>query len=56
MSGWETFFAAQMAASATLAGLLFVGGSFNLTKILSSPALPDRALAGFYLLLVEINS
>jgi len=51
MPGWEAFFTAQVAASATLAGLMFVGVSLNLTKILSNPSLPNRALAGFYLLM-----
>jgi hypothetical protein len=51
MPGWEAFFTAQVAASATLAGLMFVGVSLNLAKILSNPSLPNRALAGFYLLM-----
>jgi hypothetical protein len=51
MPGWEAFFTAQVAASATLAGLLFVGVSLNLAKILSNSSLPNRALAGFCLLL-----
>jgi hypothetical protein len=51
MPGWEAFFTAQVAASATLVGLLFVGVSFNLKMILENDGLPDRALAGFYLLL-----
>jgi hypothetical protein len=51
MPGWETFFTAQVAASATLVGLLFVGVSLNLKMILENDGLPDRALAGFYLLL-----
>ena len=51
MPGWETFFTAQVAASATLVGLLFVGVSLNLAKILANAGLPNRALAGFYLLL-----
>jgi hypothetical protein len=51
MPGWETFFTAQVAASATLVGLLFVGVSLNLKTILENDGLPDRALAGFYLLL-----
>jgi hypothetical protein len=34
MPGWEAFFTAQVAASATLVGLLFVGVSFNLKMIL----------------------
>jgi modulator of FtsH protease len=48
---WAGFFTAQVAASATLVGLLFVGVSLNLTKILSNTGLPNRALASFYLLL-----
>jgi hypothetical protein len=51
MPGWETFFTAQVAASAALVGLLFVGVSLNLKMILENDGLPDRALAGFYLLL-----
>jgi len=51
MGDWGTFFAAQVAASATLAGLLFVGVSLNLNRILSDPSLPDRALSGFYMFL-----
>jgi modulator of FtsH protease len=51
MAGWGTFFAAQVSASATLTGLLFVGLSLNLSKILANWGLPNRALAGFYLFL-----
>jgi hypothetical protein len=51
MSGWSAFFAAQLAASATLAGLLFFGLSLNLAKILANRSLPNRALAGFCMLL-----
>jgi hypothetical protein len=54
MPRWEAFFAAQLAAAATLAGLLFVGVSLNLTKILANPSLPGRALSGFYLLLANL--
>ena len=54
MARWETFFAAQLAAAATLAGLLFVGVSLNLAKILANPSLPGRALSGFYLLLANV--
>jgi modulator of FtsH protease len=54
MARWEAFFAAQLAAAATLAGLLFVGVSLNLTKILDNPSLPGRALSGFYLLLANL--
>ena len=51
MEAWAPFFTAQLAASATLAGLLFVGVSLNLARILANASLPNRALAGFYLLL-----
>jgi modulator of FtsH protease len=54
MARWEAFFAAQLAAAATLAGLLFVGVSLNLAKILDNPSLPRRALSGFYLLLANL--
>jgi hypothetical protein len=51
LSGWNAFFTAQLAASATLAGLLFVGLSLNLAKIIANRSLPNRALAGFCMLL-----
>lgn len=50
---WEGFFAAQAAASAALAGLLFVGISINLATIAASMRLSRRALEAF-VLLVEI--
>jgi modulator of FtsH protease len=54
MPEWQAFFTAQLGASAALVGLLFVGVSLNLSKILGSSGLPDRALAGFYLLLANV--
>jgi hypothetical protein len=48
---WVGFFAAQLGAAATLGGLIFVGLSLNLTKILSFPALPNRALLALGVLL-----
>ncbi len=45
MSGWDNFFLAQAGASAALAGLVFVGISINLAKILSFPGLPNLGLA-----------
>jgi modulator of FtsH protease len=55
MSGWENFFIAEIGASAALAGLIFVGVSINLTRILSLPGLPNRALlALIYLLTILV--
>ena len=48
---WAIFFTAQLGAAATLGGLVFVGLSLNLTKILSFPALPNRALLALGVLL-----
>jgi hypothetical protein len=47
---WDTFFAAQLGASAALAGLLFVGISINMTKILKYPMLVYMALQSLILL------
>lgn len=51
MNEWNSLFAATAGASATLTGLLFVGVSINLNKILSTDALPKRALISIILLL-----
>src|SRR5947208_9009881 len=51
ITNWETFFAAEVAASAALVGLIFVGLSINLTRILSIPRLPNRALQSLIVLL-----
>jgi modulator of FtsH protease len=44
MSGWESFFSGELGAAAALVGLVFVGISINLTKIMESSHLPNRAL------------
>jgi hypothetical protein len=44
MNEWHDFFIACAGASAALMGLIFVGVSINLTRILSFPTLPGRAL------------
>lgn len=44
ISGWGNFFVAEVGASAALAGLLFVGVSINLDRILKFRHLPNRAL------------
>jgi hypothetical protein len=40
---WRDFFVAVSGAAAAFAGLLFVGLSINLTRIISSPGIPARA-------------
>lgn len=54
MSGWENFFIAEVGASATLAGLIFVGVSINLARILSLPRLPSRALLALMVLIAVL--
>jgi hypothetical protein len=57
LQAWQPFFMAQLGAAATLGGLVFVGLSLNLNKILAcraadqgddspdaSPACPDRLI------------
>jgi hypothetical protein len=39
---WDSFFVAQVGASAALAGLVFVSVSINLAKIIKFPNLPGR--------------
>lgn len=43
LADWQTYFAVQAGAAATLTGLVFVAVSINLTRILSVPGLPGRA-------------
>jgi hypothetical protein len=47
---WANFFIAQVGASAALLGLLFVGVSINLDRILALAGLPDRALFALVLI------
>jgi hypothetical protein len=51
MEGWESFFVAEVSASAALAGLIFVALSLNLQRILSLGGLPDRAMQAIVLLI-----
>lgn len=54
MTGWNDFFVAVTGASAALTGLIFVGISISLAKILSIRGLPDRALVSLVLLLTVL--
>jgi len=51
MNGWENLLIAEVGASAALLGLIFVGVSINLTRIISIPGLPDRAFLALVILL-----
>jgi hypothetical protein len=50
IAGWDNFFVAEVGASAALAGLLFVGISINMTKILALPWLANMGLRALSLL------
>jgi modulator of FtsH protease len=54
MAGWDSFFVAQVGASAALAGLVFVGISLNQAKIMASAYLPNRAQEALVVLLVNL--
>ena len=54
MSGWENFFVGELGASAALTGLVFVGVSINLTKIMASSNLINRALEALVALVVVL--
>jgi len=45
VAGWSNFFVAEVGASAALAGLIFVGVSINLNRILAAHGLPELAVA-----------
>jgi hypothetical protein len=47
---WDAFFAAEVGAAAALAGLIFVGISINLQRIISLPTVANRALQSLLLL------
>jgi hypothetical protein len=49
MNEWHDLFVATAGSAAALTGLIFVGVSINLQKILSFPTLPERALLSLIL-------
>lgn len=54
MEKWSDFFVAIAGASAALTGLIFVGVSISLEKILAFPRLADRALMSLSLLVIVL--
>lgn len=54
MAEWANFFVAIVSAAAALTGLIFVGVSISLSKVLEVPQLPDRALESIILLLAVL--
>jgi hypothetical protein len=57
MNEWHDLFAATCGSAAALTGLIFVGVSINLTKILSIPNLPERAMLSLiFLMTILIES
>lgn len=55
MEGWNDLFVATAGASATLAGLIFVGLSINLAKLVDMPAVLLRAAAALVLLMAVLG-
>jgi modulator of FtsH protease len=51
ISDWSTFFSAEVGASATLAGLVIVAISINLSRILEIGHLPARAAESLFSLM-----
>jgi hypothetical protein len=51
MDQWNNFFSSVASAAATLTGLIFVGVSMSLVRILSIPKMASRALGALILLL-----
>jgi modulator of FtsH protease len=54
MEAWHDFLVAQVGASAALVGLLFVGLSLNLEKILTYPGVPERAQITIVMILATL--
>jgi modulator of FtsH protease len=54
LDAWQPFLVAQIGASAALLGLLFIGVSLNLARIIAAPLLTSRALFALLLLLAVL--
>ena len=55
MGSWADFFSAELGAAAALTGLVIVGISINIARILAEPGLPGRAAETLVLKLVIIE-
>jgi modulator of FtsH protease len=54
MNGWQNVFLGVLGASTTLTGLIFVGVSINLSKIMALPDMPNRALEALVALIAVL--
>ena len=54
LADWQPFFAALLGAGATLLGLLFVGLSLNLARIVATTSLPRRAEIALLVIVLQI--
>ncbi|MGA9838861.1 MAG: hypothetical protein WBF81_08735 [Thermoplasmata archaeon] len=52
---WDSFFTAEVGASAALAGLIFVGISINLQRIIALPMIANRALQALLILVGSLG-
>jgi hypothetical protein len=52
---WDAFFTAEVGASAALAGLIFVGISINLQRIIALPTITHRAFQALLILLGSLG-
>jgi len=52
---WDNFFTAEVGAAAALAGLVFVGISINLQRIIALPVIANRAFQSLLLLLAILG-
>jgi hypothetical protein len=52
---WDDFFTAEVGAAAALTGLIFVGISINLQRILGLPTIANRALQALLMLLAILG-
>ena len=54
MGAWDSFFVAQVSASAALTGLVFVALSINLARVMTYPQLVQRAAEALIVLVAPV--